>query len=459
MQYLYAQSFEDNFAAHLSLRDEVEKAQISTINKRLTDLRSQILPLQVLADHQDIKSIDTLHDVVPLLFPVDFFKSYPEEFLQTGQFDKMTEWLSRLTSVDLSEFAKSNFQTMDDWMDFMDDQTGLAILHSSGTSGRLSFYPRGKAEVEARRGLFEMRLNDRLETEYRLGDRPNAVVWTAHAGGRTAFLRAVPLLVDTLAKTDELFFPLIPSVMSSDHHYYVMQCQNLMDQGINEAPEPSDYVRMRVEEAMRIHNDLPLLTERLLDVIAGLKYRMHVALIGAPARIHDLAQKGLARGMENMLMPGSYVGLGGGFKKSPKAKDLWSQLERFTGAGMINRDVYAMTELASSFETCTQGNFHIPPWVLVFLLDLKTGKPLPREGVQKGRAAFFDLVPTSHWGGVVTNDIIEVDWGECTCGRKTPYIKPDITRAPDGDMPMGWTSEAAMHDALMALREGLAEPQ
>jgi hypothetical protein len=93
--------------------------------------------------------------------------------------------------------------------------------------------------------------------------------------------------------------------------------------------------------------------------------------------------------------------------------------------------------------------------VVPFLLDTETGKTLPRKGVQKGRAAFFDLIVQTYWGGVVTNDEIEIDWGQCRCGRNTPFIKPTISRSSQVEMNMGWTSEKAMEQAKHTLRDGL----
>jgi len=448
----------DNYAAHRTLsRDEVEAAQLAEINIRLSSLKDKIKPLAILADEQNIISIDSLNDAVPLFFPHTIYKSYPEELLTAGRFDKMTEWISRLTTVDLSSIAGENYQTLDDWMDFMDEQTDLSILHSSGTMGRLSFFPRGKAEVEATHLNFQMRMNDNMGSNFRIGERPNGLVWMAHAGGRTAFMGGIRILTHTLCESEEDFYPLIPAMMSTDYHYYVMQCQNLKEQGTTEAPPPNDYVRMRVEEAMQIHADIPMLMERQLDTIATLKYKRHVSLYGSPLTLNGLVAAGLQRGMENMLMPGSHVRTGGGLKNNPAIPNMAAALKRFTGNDNVFCDVYGMTELSSSIASCTRGHFHIPPWVIAYVLDVETGEVLPREGIQKGRAAFFDFLISSYWGGVVTGDMIEVDWGQCSCGRNTPFILPTIERIEEmGDTKfIGKASQRARMAVFDNLSEGL----
>jgi len=160
--------------------------------------------------------------------------------------------------------------------------------------------------------------------------------------------------------------------------------------------------------------------------------------------------------MENMLRPGSYVGMGGGFKNNPVISSLFDDLSRFTGKDIIFRDVYGMTELCSSFEICSEGYFHIPPWVVPYVLDIDSGKVLPRKGRQKGRAAFFDLIMTSYWGGIITGDMIEVDWGQCPCGRNTPYILPTIKRAAESEGHFsGHAKTVAVEAAVKGLVEGL----
>ena len=444
----------DNFAAHQLPRDEVETQQIQALNARFQSLKGHISPLGVLADAQKITTLEKLEDVLLLLFPHTIYKSYPETLLLEGRYDKMTEWLSHLTSVDLSAFKENNYPTMDDWMDQMDDQTDLSIVHSSGTTGNMSFFPRGKVEMEALHSISSMGLNDKMEKAYRLGDRPNTFIWTAHAGGRAAILRGVPIIIDILTENESAFFPLIPAIMSADHQHYVMRCRNLLEQGIKAAPEPSEYVRMRVEEAFHIHEDILMLYDQLLDVIAAAKYKSHVCLIGAPAIVHKLVSRGLEKGMENMLRPESYVLTAGGFKNNPDVPTLVDDVNRFTGPNMISRDLYGMTELLSSFRSCTKGHFHVPPWVVAFVLDPKTGKARPRKGRQQGRAAFFDFLISTYWGGVVTGDLIDVDYGVCGCGRNTPFIRPGITRLSDDSHPLpGEMDQKAWTAALNVMTE------
>ncbi|MFV8164791.1 hypothetical protein ACNQVK_22350 [Mycobacterium sp. 134] len=49
----------------------------------------------------------------------------------------------------------------------------------------------------------------------------------------------------------------------------------------------------------------------------------------------------------------------------------------------------------------------------------------------QARGAFFDLSLEGRWGGVISGDRIDADFGECHCGHQGPTVGPDITRYAD----------------------------
>ena len=89
---------------------------------------------------------------------------------------------------------------------------------------------------------------------------------------------------------------------------------------------------------------------------------------------------------------------------------------------------YGMTEMNSFSVLCDHDHYHVLPWVTVFQLDLETGQPLPRKGVQTGRAAFFDMTQDSTWGGLITGDLVTIDWdNQCKCGRTSVSLQKRLT--------------------------------
>lgn len=151
----------DAWEAHQHPREEIEALQLSALQSRFAALKDKIPPLGALAAVQGITEMETLDSVVPLLFPHNIYKSYPENLVLEGDFRALTHWLSRLTTNDLSPLDGLGFETMDDWMDTFDAQTQIDICHSSGTSGKLSFYPRGKQEVQSIIDITKMKFTDR----------------------------------------------------------------------------------------------------------------------------------------------------------------------------------------------------------------------------------------------------------------------------------------------------------
>jgi hypothetical protein len=88
-----------------------------------------------------------------------------------------------------------------------------------------------------------------------------------------------------------------------------------------------------------------------------------------------------------------------------------------------------MSEISAFHWACAEGRYHVQPWVIPFLLDPGTSEPLPREGRQTGRAAFYDFLNRSHWGGIISGDEITIDWSAaCPCGLASVPIEHDIMR-------------------------------
>src|SRR3984957_20002087 len=126
---------------------EVAEVQLATLKARFESQREKIEPLRQLAAGQRISKITRLEDAAPLLFGPKVLKSYPLSLLENNQFDKLTQWLNRLTTHDLLEADVSGCDTIDGWLDQLEAQTPMMVMHSSGTSGKLSIIPRSRVEM------------------------------------------------------------------------------------------------------------------------------------------------------------------------------------------------------------------------------------------------------------------------------------------------------------------------
>ncbi len=452
----------DSHRAHHLPRAEAEGLQLEALRERFGVLRGKLPALAALADAQKIDTVASLAAAAPLLYPHGFFKSYPEQLLVEGAFATLTEWLSRLNISDLSAVRGRNFVAIDDWLDALDNETALEMYHSSGTTGRLSYYPRGKAEGVVQLAHASMAIAEWFDPpKIRHGEHFFTLVWPSHAFGRTAILRGAKLFRQMLTENEDDYQPLLPSVMSADLHYHILRTRNMMDQGHAFAPVASEYVHARMAEAEALKAYVPERTQQLLDIMADRKRSgKRVMIAGGPVNIHNLAKAGLDRGLESLLLPGSLVRAFGGLKNHPDIPTLEADVARFTGEpNYLN--AFGMTELTSTFSLCRAGRFHIPPWVVPYVFDTENGALLACIGRQRGRSGFFDLAAQSYWGGVITADAVEIGWDDCTCGRTTPHMAPAISRiaeTPGGDCYIGPAPTAAVDAALEALLKGLPRP-
>jgi hypothetical protein len=97
---------------------------------------------------------------------------------------------------------------------------------------------------------------------------------------------------------------------------------------------------------------------------------------------------------------------------------------------VFHHGIYGMTESFQPIPRCEGGRYHRPPGMIWLLLDQPGEKLLnAEEGVVTGRFGFLDLLLTGRWGGVITGDKVQIDWGDtCPCGRPGPTILDTITR-------------------------------
>jgi hypothetical protein len=434
-------------AQHIPIQ-QIAAMQLNALGARFAALRDVIPPLKALADAQGVREINTLDDVVPLLFPHSFYKAFPADALDTLDFPRMTLWLSRLTTLDVSAVAGEAFESIDAWLAALDARTALRVAHSSGTTGGFSLFP--KSQIEERRmgdtGL--MCLFEALDGRDGHTVAPEAlhVIWPSFASGRSGVLRILKSFRDDIAGPQRQFLPLIPQAMSADWLYYTGRASEGAD-------VITPYVQARIAEQEAMVASMPQHYAALLDHITRDLRGQKVMITGAPHAIYHVARHGVEQGMESVFAPGSIISTYGGSKGLVLPEDLEATINRFMGPAQPVFS-YGMTELSTGSYGCAEGRFHCPPWIVPFALDPKTGVQLPRVGVQKCRAAFFDLIAESYWGGLITGDYVELSWDPCACGRTTPHIGSRIGRCghPVGrEHAIGAAPTSAVDAALAAM--------
>jgi hypothetical protein len=412
---------------------EREASQLAAMSARFKEFRPRIGQLDKLASLQGVDNLSSLNDVTPLLFQHTVYKSYPVSLLEKSRFDLLTRWLGGLTVHDLSGVDVSGCQSIDSWFDALEAQTPLRPSHSTGTTGKLSIIPRdvedlGRFEQFRVRGLVEPPFGDEPDrlAAVRDGNNPIPIVYPSHRYGRHVAQRMLDGLVRNLG-SEETTYALYDDFMSADVASLAGRVRGASQRGALEdmeiAPELLQRYKTSLERQANQAQDQEAFFERILAELHGRK----VFAFGVAPFLYNWAVLGEARGLQGLFAPESVIGSGGGLKGASLPDDWQERVERFLGA-KLGVGGYGMSELTAGHSTCPQGHYHVSPYAVPFVLDAESGVPLPREGTQTGRYAFFDISAGSYWGGFVTGDKVTITWDGCECGRRGPYVHSSIER-------------------------------
>jgi hypothetical protein len=448
----------DRPAGALWLIDQAEREadQLAMMAERFEELRTRVAQLGKLASLQGVDAISTLNDIAPLLFQHTVYKSYPVSLLENGRFDLLTRWLGGLTVHDLSGVDASGCDSIDTWFEALEARTPLRPSHSTGTSGKLSVIPRDSEDL----GRFEQyrvrALGEAFGDEpnrlaaLRDGNKPIPIVYPSYRHGRQGAQRMLDGYVRHLG-SEETTYALYNDFMSADVASLAGRVRGASQKGALDdmriAPELLRRFKTSLERQANQARDQEAFFERILSDLRGEK----VLALGTAPFLYGWTAMGEARGIEGLLAPESIVTSGGGLKGAKVPGDWQERVERFLGVKL--RVGYGMTELNAGAGMCPHGHYHVSPYTVPFVLDAETGVPLPRQGVQTGRYAFFDLLAGSYWGGFVTGDKVTVTWDGCACGRKGPYVHPSIDRFSElegGDDKISCSGSSDAHEEALS---------
>jgi len=420
-----------NTKIHSLPRGEVESVQLAAMNLRLRQRRAQIKVLEKLADGQGITHLAALDDMAPLLFPHDMYKSYPVSLLAKNRFDQVGKWLGRLTPYDISAVDVSACESIDSWLSVLQTETPLDVATSTGSSGTCSFFPKSKRDYYLSMEGMRVQLAQRFGTppaEADINGKIHALT-PMYRDGHSSTGRFAHYILDIFCKGDESYLNVaFPFKISSDMMWLAARLRAAAAAGDISKVEIPPALLARRAEWEQAQKDLPAQASAFILRVAKELRGQRVFAMGTSHMFYQVAKQGLADGVRGEFAPGSVVMGGGGAKGMALPEDTEEVIGEFFGAERMTQ-AYGMTEMNSFSVLCEHDHYHVLPWVTVFLLDLETGKPLPRKGVQTGRAAFFDMTQDGTWGGIITGDLITVDWDTpCPCGRTSVGLNKAIQR-------------------------------
>lgn len=436
----FKQRFAEDPLSFLEFPDEVvfsvdpadlDEMRLSLAGEQFAKGKAGIGMVGRMAAQNEISEIHHFNDLLPLCYNQETYKGYPQAWLESGDFQRMTKWLSKLCAADLSGVDASSCELIEDWIRVLKEQSDVDLMMSAGSEGKASFLPRTRQEWGVMMRITYAGFTNRKG--------PNGESIALRPG-----LDKVPLVY--------------PGARRGARSWRFMDFyEEKFGEGTVDAPlgyVDADLVSLagRIREASRKGEAgslqiNPKLLERKADVarsnaelpgqFIGLMDRMinkyrgeRIIFYGSMKIVYSLAQQFKAKGIKGAYSPDSFIMCGGGFDGQEPPLN-W-KAEVIDALGLYERQLrvgYGMQEGLWAMHACDHDKYHVPPTIIPFVLDEETDEPLPRKGRQTGRYAFFDLLPITSWGGYITSDQVSMTFDEpCACGRKGAYIETTISK-------------------------------
>lgn len=433
---------------------EIEEVQLAALKLQFEKFGTSVMALEKLARREGVSQIDSMADALPLLFDHRVYKSYPLSLIEKRDIAKLNSWLDRLTTHDLSKVDLGGITMIDQWLDRLDD-FGMLVGHSSGTTGKLSFVPRSQVEFPAwQRSYYEAQ---RATTGVDSYTDTVETFFPGYRGGHQMMMKMLSLFNIPAAGGPEHYHTLYNGHISSDLLSLAGRMQAAEDRGELEqlGLDPSLLAARQelIAQGKRREQDIEKWFFELFEQFRGKR----VKLGGTFADLIRTTRSGIDKGLKPQFAANSFIMTGGGMKGFKDAPQDWEGFVKdYFGIDTIGM-FYGMSEVMGMSPRCSQGHFHIMPHTIPLLFD-RDMKLLPREGVQTGRYAFFDLMAETYWGGFISGDQLTIHWEEdCACGWKGPRVGPVITRFAEmegGDDKITCAGTAQAYNEFMEFVSG-----
>ncbi|KPM54009.1 hypothetical protein ACG83_18315 [Frankia sp. R43] len=413
---------------------DLRETQVEAMNELFQERRERIRLLAFRAKEAGISEIRSRADAVGLLFPHTAYKSYPESFLSERRWDRLGRWLGTVSAHPLTPIDTSDVVDMDDWIARY-EAVGHYISCSSGTTGKSAMMIASEQDMAWSRldtvGVFAWGSGVRPERDRRMiGIAPTAAV-AKNLNARDAQQAAFgdPRL-------EPFTLPMPPITIGQMTKMVVLR--KAIADGTARPDEIADFEATSREREQTLQTAYVKAAEHVVASRADKLYLagMWNALYLVAGMVREMGYSG------SDFNPDNCIYVGGGLKRAKLPPDYQEYVyETFNIPAGRRFQMYGMQELNSGMPRCAAGGrYHVPPWVVPFVLDSDGDVLLPHEsGEVQGRAAFFDLSLDGRWGGVVTGDRISLDLDPCACGNASPSVRDDITRYADleGDDKIG----------------------
>jgi hypothetical protein len=413
---------------------DIRGTQIEAMNERFQERKDRIRLLGHRAREAGITEVRSREEVVPLLFPHTAYKSYPESCLTEKKWDRLGKWLGTVSAHPIASIQTSDIEDIDQWISRLEAQKHY-ISCSSGTTGKSAMLIASSTDMAWSRldtvGVFSWGSGVVPARDRRMF----GVAPIAHVPKNTNIAEA-----QAAAFGDPRFalfrLPVPPITVGQLTKMVVLR--KAMADGAARPGDIAEFEATSKARQLALDDAMTVAAEAL---IAARGDKLYIS--GLWNALYQVAKLVRERGYSAQdFHPDNCIYVGGGLKRALLPPDYQQFVhETFNIPANRNFQNYSMQELNSGMPRCQQGGrYHVPPWMVPFVLDKEGDTLLPHtNGEIEGRAAFFDLALDGRWNGVITGDKISLDFDPCACGAKGPSIRDNIVRYADleGDDKIG----------------------
>src|SRR5260221_6200652 len=342
---------------------EQARIQLTGASKRFEQLADNIPMLGRLAQEQGITKISSLEDLGPLLVPHSALKSYPMSYLEKSQFDRLTAWLNGFTTHDISALNTKNCDSIDDWLDVLDQNTEVRVLHSTGTGGKLSFLPRGTAEmkimVTAWRQMFDLFRDEPPRMGAAVEEVPT--IFVQYRKGAMAQHRLLDYLQEYMYNGDA------SKIVTTNPSRFSADAASIGGR-LRVAQAKGELGKLQISPKLMARRDAFLKgQERSATYMDDFFNEVNTRFRGKPVSImahipmlFNVATEGLKRGLENVFAKDTFILAAGGMGGVPPPPPLPPTLDPFFGGAPLS-DRYGITEVIICSRARPLCPYHLTP--------------------------------------------------------------------------------------------------
>ncbi len=398
--------------------------QLEAIDAQFQDKLGKIKLLANRAEEGGVSAVNSMEDLVPLLFAHTAYKSYPESWLMEGKWDRMGKWLDTVSTNRVPKMDTSGVANLDEWLGLLEEHDHY-VSCSSGTTGKCAMMNAVKSDLEF--------CGDALLQAIKWSKIPvaqDALILSCGQVASTPRNKATgaPMYAHIADPTVTPILPDAPPITIGGITEMVVLRKKIADG----TATPGDIAYYEEQAATR-EASIESVTEQAVEAfIANRDRKLHVT--GMLGQMYQVAARLRDRGYTAKDFQENTTFISGGLKRVQVPDNYWDII--FDTFNITRERVchsYGMQECNTTSVRCSHHRYHLAPWQMLLILD-ESGEnliPIPQSGEIEGRAAFFDLSMEGRWGGVISGDKITATWDTCGCGRSSPSVGEDIQRYAD----------------------------